>query len=222
MTHDVLLIDAVRTPFGRHRGGLSRIRTDDLAALPIAELVSRHPALDPAAIDDVYLGNTNGAGKENRNVARMAALLAGLPVTVPGVTVNRLCASGGEAIVQAGRAVALGDASLVVAGGVEGMSRAPYVLPKAEEPLQRGDWLVLHTDGVTEARGKGGEQFGEQRLADLLTRAAAAGHPPPETARRLTQAVLAHVGETLDDDATVLLASWNPYAFADYDHDHVG
>jgi acetyl-CoA acyltransferase len=147
MTNGVLLLDAVRTPFGRHRGGLSHIRTDDLAALPIAELVSRHPGLDPAAIDDVYLGNTNGAGEENRNVARMAALLAGLPVSVPGVTVNRLCASGGEAIVQAGRAIALGDASLVIAGGVEGMSRAPYVLPKAEEPLQRSQQVFQTTVG---------------------------------------------------------------------------
>jgi acetyl-CoA acyltransferase len=147
MTNGILLIDAVRTPFGRHRGGLSHIRTDDLAALPIAELVSRHPGLDPAAIDDVYLGNTNGAGEENRNVARMAALLAGLPVSVPGVTVNRLCASGGEAIVQAGRAIALGDASLVIAGGVEGMSRAPYVLPKAEEPLQRSQQVFQTTVG---------------------------------------------------------------------------
>lgn len=133
--HDVLLLDAVRTPFGRHRGGLSGIRTDDLAALPIAELVKRHPAIDPASIDDVYLGNTNGAGEENRNVARMAALLAGLPVTVPGVTVNRLCGSGGEAIVQAGRAVATGDSPLVIAGGVEGMSRAPFVLAKPEQVL---------------------------------------------------------------------------------------
>ena len=91
---DAYLLDAVRTPFGRNRGGLSGIRTDDLAALPIAELVGRHPGLDPAAVEDVYYGNTNGAGEENRNVARMAALLAGLPVSVPGVTVNRLCASG--------------------------------------------------------------------------------------------------------------------------------
>jgi acetyl-CoA acyltransferase len=144
---DVYLIDAVRTPFGRHRGGLSMIRTDDLAALPIAELVARTPALDPAGVDDVYLGNTNGAGEENRNVARMAALLAGLPVSVPGVTVNRLCASGAEAIIQAGRAVATGDASLVIAGGVEGMSRAPYVLPKAEEPLARSMALYQTTVG---------------------------------------------------------------------------
>jgi acetyl-CoA acetyltransferase family protein len=141
MTRSVFLLDAVRTPFGRNRGGLSHIRTDDLAALPIAELVRRNDDLEAEAIDDVYYGNTNGAGEENRNVARMAALLAGLPVTVPGVTINRLCASGGEALIQAGRAVALGDAEVVIAGGVEGMSRAPYVLPKAEEPLQRSQQL---------------------------------------------------------------------------------
>src|ERR1035437_1095017 len=144
---DVYLIDAVRTPFGRYRGGLSTIRTDDLAALPIAELVRRSPALDVSAIDDVYLGNTNGAGEENRNVARMAALLAGLPVSLPGVTINRLCASGSEAIIQAGRAVATGDASLVIAGGVEGISRAPYVLPKSEEPLPRSMALQQTTVG---------------------------------------------------------------------------
>jgi acetyl-CoA acyltransferase len=129
------LIDAVRTPFGRHRGGLAGIRTDDLAALPIAELVRRNPWLDPAAVDDVVLGDTNGAGEDNRNVARMAALLAGLPATVPGVTVNRLCASGGEAITQAARAVGAGDADLVIAGGVESMSRAPFVLPKPDVPF---------------------------------------------------------------------------------------
>ncbi len=129
------LIDAVRTPFGKHRGGLSHIRTDDLAALPIAELVRRHPGLDPAAIDDVILGDTNGAGEDNRNVARMAALLAGLPDTVPGVTVTRLCASGGEAIVQGARAIAAGDADVVIAGGVESMSRAPFVIGKPDRAL---------------------------------------------------------------------------------------
>jgi acetyl-CoA acyltransferase len=143
---DAYLIDAVRTPFGKHRGGLSGIRTDDLAALPIAELVNRLPGLDPAAVDDVILGDTNGAGEDNRNVARMAALLAGLPVTVPGVTVNRLCASGGEALVQAARAIAVGDASVVIAGGVESMSRAPYVLPKPDEALPRT--MQLHQTQV--------------------------------------------------------------------------
>lgn len=143
---DVHLISAVRTAFGRNRGGLSTVRTDDLAALPIAELVARHPALDPASVDDVYLGNTNGAGEENRNVARMAALLAGLPVTVAGVTLNRLCASGGEALVQAGRTVATGESDLVIAGGVEGMSRAPYVVPKPEEALPRA--MAMHQTTV--------------------------------------------------------------------------
>ncbi|MFE4018187.1 thiolase family protein [Streptomyces sp. NPDC059101] len=138
MTKDVYLVDAVRTPIGRYGGGLSAVRPDDLAAGVIRELLSRSPALDPAAIDDVYLGNANGAGEENRNVGRMAALLAGLPVTVPGVTVNRLCASGLEAVVQAARAIALGDASTVVAGGVESMSRAPYVLPKSDRLFPAG------------------------------------------------------------------------------------
>jgi acetyl-CoA acetyltransferase family protein len=133
---DAYLLEAARTPFGRHRGGLAGIRTDDLAALPIAELTRRHPGLAEAdRIDDIMLGDANGAGEDNRNVARMAALLAGLPPTVPGVTVNRLCASGGEAVVQAARAVAAGDADLIVAGGVEGMTRAPFVLPKPDVPF---------------------------------------------------------------------------------------
>jgi acetyl-CoA acyltransferase len=132
---DAYLIDAVRTPFGRHRGGLSGIRTDDLAALPLTALLARHPGLDPATIDDVILGDTNGAGEDNRNVARMAVLLAGLPPTVPGVTVNRLCGSGGEAVVQAARAIRAGDAEVVVAGGVESMSRAPFVLARPDTPF---------------------------------------------------------------------------------------
>jgi len=131
-----LILDAARTPFGRYRGGLAGIRVDDLAALPITELVRRRgDRLDPARIDDVLYGNTNGAGEENRNIGRMAALLAGLPPTVPGTTLNRLCASGGEAIVQAARALALGDAELLIAGGVEGMTRAPFVVPRPEKPF---------------------------------------------------------------------------------------
>jgi len=133
---DAYLLDAARTPFGRHRGGLAGIRTDDLAALTIAELLRRHPELaEPDRVDDVILGDTNQAGEDNRNVARMAALLAGLPPSVPGVTVNRLCASGGEAVTQAARAVRAGDADLVIAGGVESMTRAPFVLPKADVPF---------------------------------------------------------------------------------------
>ncbi|MGQ4417214.1 acetyl-CoA C-acyltransferase [Streptomyces sp. SAS_269] len=126
----VYIVDAVRTPIGRYNGGLSSVRPDDLAAHALRELLARTPDLDPARIEDVYFGNANGAGEENRDVARMAALLAGLPTSVPGVTVNRLCASGLEAVIQAARAIAVGDASIAVAGGVESMTRAPYVLPK--------------------------------------------------------------------------------------------
>ncbi|MCC8362762.1 3-oxoadipyl-CoA thiolase [Lysobacter sp. A6] len=142
----VFVCDGVRTPFGRHRGGLSMVRTDDLAALPIRHLLDRHPGID-ASIDDVILGCANQAGEDNRNVARMAALLAGLPVCVPGVTVNRLCASGLEAVGQAARAIAVGEADLVVAGGVEGMSRAPYVLGKADAPFAREQKLEDTTLG---------------------------------------------------------------------------
>jgi len=143
----VFLCDGVRTPFGRHGGALAAIRTDDLAALPLRQLLARAPQLDPSAIDDVILGCANQAGEDNRNVARMAALLAGLPVTVPGVTVNRLCASGLEAIGQAARAIALGEADLVFAGGVEGMSRAPYVMGKADVAFARDQQLEDTTLG---------------------------------------------------------------------------
>ncbi|GHI03145.1 beta-ketoadipyl CoA thiolase [Streptomyces cellostaticus] len=131
----VYIVDAVRTPIGRYNGGLSSVRPDDLAAHALRELLARTPGLDPSRIEDVYFGNANGAGEENRNVARMAALLAGLPTSVPGATVNRLCASGLEAVVQAARAIAVGDASIAVAGGVESMTRAPYVLPKSDKPF---------------------------------------------------------------------------------------
>jgi acetyl-CoA acyltransferase len=135
---DVYIVDAVRTPIGRYNGGLASVRPDDLGAHAIRELLSRTPDLDPSRIEDVYFGNANGAGEENRNVGRMAALLAGLPTSVPGVTVNRLCASGLEAVIQAARAIAVGDASIAVAGGVESMTRAPYVLPKSDRPFPAG------------------------------------------------------------------------------------
>lgn len=131
----VYIVDAVRTPIGRYNGGLASVRPDDLAAHAIRELLARTPQLEPSRIEDVYFGNANGAGEENRNVARMAALLAGLPTSVPGVTVNRLCASGLEAVIQAARAIAVGDAHIAVAGGVESMTRAPYVLPKNDKPF---------------------------------------------------------------------------------------
>jgi acetyl-CoA acetyltransferase family protein len=133
------VFDAVRTPIGRIGGALARVRPDDLAASTIHSLLDRHPALDPAWIDDVILGDANGAGEDNRDVARMAVLLAGVPVSVPGATVNRLCASGMEAVVQVSRALEVGDAHIALAGGVESMSRAPWILPKNEEVLPRGD-----------------------------------------------------------------------------------
>ncbi len=141
---DVYIVDAVRTPIGKYNGGLASVRPDDLAAHAIRELLARTPDLDPARIEDVYLGNANGAGEENRNVARMAALLAGLPTSVPGVSVNRLCASGLEAVIQAARAIAVGDAHIALAGGVESMTRAPYVLPKNDRPFPAGHRAVLH------------------------------------------------------------------------------
>jgi acetyl-CoA acetyltransferase family protein len=133
----VYVLDAVRTPVGRIGGGLAEVRPDDLAAGVLRSLLDRSPDLDPARIDDVHLGNGNGAGEENRNVARMASLLAGLPTTVPGVTENRLCGSGLEAVVAASRQVAVGDADVVIAGGVESMTRAPWVVAKPDRPFQR-------------------------------------------------------------------------------------
>ncbi|WP_328676253.1 thiolase family protein [Streptomyces sp. NBC_00343] len=141
----VYIVDAVRTPIGRYSGGLASVRPDDLAAHTLRELLARTPDLDPSRIEDVYFGNANGAGEENRNVARMAGLLAGLPTSVPGVTVNRLCASGLEAVIQAARAIAVGDASIAVAGGVESMTRAPYVLPKSDRPFPAGHTELYST-----------------------------------------------------------------------------
>lgn len=144
MTSDVFVLDGIRTPFGRYGGGLAGVRPDDLAATVIGEIVSRTPGLDPASIDDVYFGDANGAGEDNRNVARMACLLAGLPTSVPGATVNRLCGSGMEAVMGASRMIAVGDASLCLAGGTESMSRAPWVTLKPESGFSR-DHTTMHS-----------------------------------------------------------------------------
>src|SRR5882672_10493747 len=134
---EVFICDAVRTPFGRYGGALSSIRTDDLATLPIKALVERNPSVDWAALDDVIYGCVNQAGEDNRNVARMALLLAGLPQTVPGATVNRLCGSSLDAVGTAARAIRCGETQLMIAGGVESMSRAPFVMPKADSAFSR-------------------------------------------------------------------------------------
>lgn len=134
---DVFLCDAVRTPIGRFGGSLAKVRADDLAATPIKALMERHPKLDWAAVDEVYLGSANQAGEDNRNVARMALLLAGLPDSVPGQTLNRLCASGLDAVGAAGRAIRAGEIELAIAGGVESMTRAPFVMGKAPTAFAR-------------------------------------------------------------------------------------
>jgi 3-oxoadipyl-CoA thiolase len=139
---DAWICDAARTPIGRYGGALAGVRTDDLAAIPLRALLARHPRLDQGALDDVVLGCANQAGEDNRNVARMAALLAGLPPTVPGVTVNRLCGSGLDALAVAARAIRCGEAQLVLAGGVESMSRAPFVIGKSDTAFARD--LALH------------------------------------------------------------------------------
>jgi acetyl-CoA acetyltransferase family protein len=174
VTQPVYLVDGVRTPMGKLGGGLAHVRPDDLAATVIGGVLARSPQLDPARIDDVYFGNGNGAGEENRNVARMALLLAGVPTSVPGATTNRLCGSGLEAVVQASRAIAVGDADVCVAGGVESMSRAPWVVQKPEGAYQRTDqtmhsttlgWRMVnprHPKEWTVALGEGAEIMADE------------------------------------------------------------
>ncbi len=162
---EVFLCTALRTPFGRYGGALSSIRTDDLAALPIRALIERHTQLDWAVVDEVIIGCANQSGEDNRNVARMAVLLAGLPVSVPAVTVNRLCASGLEAIGQAARAIALGDIDLAIAGGVESMSRAPYVMAKATAALGREQKLEDTTLGWRLINPRMAELYGVDTMA---------------------------------------------------------
>lgn len=141
------IIDAIRTPFGRYGGALSSVRTDDLGAIPIRALIARNPGVDWAAVTDVIYGNANQAGEDNRNVAHMSSLLAGLPVEVPGATINRLCGSGLDAIGTAARAIKSGEAGLMIAGGVESMSRAPFVMPKAETAFSRNNTVYDTTIG---------------------------------------------------------------------------
>jgi acetyl-CoA C-acetyltransferase len=147
MSTHAFICDALRTPFGRYGGALAPVRADDLGAIPIKALMARHPGVDWAAVDDVLYGCANQAGEDNRNVARMSALLAGLPVGVPGSTINRLCGSGLDALGSAARAIRSGDAQLMIAGGVESMSRAPFVMPKAESAFSRSNAVYDTTIG---------------------------------------------------------------------------
>ena len=179
-TNRTVIAAASRTPFGKYRGGISLVRPDDLLSLTFQNLLSKVPNLDPVTIDEVIAGNSNGSGEDNRNVARMSALLAKIPVTVPAVSVNRLCGSGAEAIAQAARLINSGEAEVVIAGGVESMSRAPWVLPKSDTPLDPKlslqqttvGWRMINpqmppewTKSLGESAESVGEQYGISRSA---------------------------------------------------------
>ena len=195
------ICDAQRTPIGRYGGSLSGVRADDLAAAPIRALMRRNPDVDWQQLDDVVMGCANQAGEDNRNVARMAGLLAGLPVDVPGITVNRLCASGMDAVGIAARGIKAGEMDLVIAGGLESMSRAPFVMPKAESAFSRANtvydttigWRFVNpvlkaahgTDSMPQTAGQrrtglGGQQIGSGCLCSAL---ATPMEPGPEIRR---------------------------------------
>ncbi len=163
---DAFICDAQRTPIGRFGGALSSVRADDLAAAPIAALMARNPSVDWSKVDDVIFGCANQAGEDNRNVARMAALLAGLPVDVPGATINRLCASGMDAVGAAARAIKAGDMDLAIAGGVESMTRAPFVMPKAETAFSRGNAVYDTTIGWRFVNPKMKSQYGVESMPE--------------------------------------------------------
>jgi 3-oxoadipyl-CoA thiolase len=167
------ICDAQRTPIGRYGGALASVRADDLAAVPIAALMARNPQVDWARVDDVVMGCANQAGEDNRNVARMAALLAGLPVEVPGATINRLCASGMDAVGAAARAIRAGDIDLAIAGGVESMTRAPFVMPKAETAFSRGNAVYDTTIGWRFVNPKMKAEYGIDSMPETADNVAA-------------------------------------------------
>jgi acetyl-CoA C-acetyltransferase len=171
--NDAFICDAIRTPFGRYGGALSSVRTDDLGAIPIKALMDRNPKVDWAAVADVLYGCANQAGEDNRNVARMAALLAGLPEAVPGATINRLCGSGLDAVGSAARAIKAGEAELMIAGGVESMSRAPFVMPKAESAFSRSNAVYDTTIGWRFVNPRMKAEFGVDSMPETAENVAA-------------------------------------------------
>ncbi|MBS0378430.1 MAG: 3-oxoadipyl-CoA thiolase [Proteobacteria bacterium] len=173
---DAFICDAVRTPIGRYGGALAAVRADDLAAIPIAALLARNPSLEPAAVEEVLLGCANQAGEDNRNVARMAVLLAGLPVSVPGATVNRLCGSGLDALAMAARIVRADEAEVVIAGGVESMSRAPFVMPKADSAFSRAATIYDTTLGWRFVNPKIEKRYGIDSMPETGENVAAQFH----------------------------------------------
>ena len=166
MSTQAYICDAIRTPFGRYGGSLSSVRADDLAAIPIRALMVRNPGVDWEAVGDVLLGCANQAGEDNRNVARMASLLAGLPLGVPGATINRLCGSGLDAVGGAARAIKSGETALMIAGGVESMSRAPFVMPKAESAFSRANAVYDTTIGWRFVNSLMKEQYGVDAMPE--------------------------------------------------------
>ena len=173
MTRHAFICDAIRTPIGRYGGALSSVRTDDLAALPIQALMARNPKVDWQAVGDVLYGCANQAGEDNRNVARMAALLAGLPIEVAGATINRLCGSGLDAVGSAARAIKSGEASLMIAGGVESMSRAPFVMPKADAAFSRANAVYDTTIGWRFVNKLMKEKYGVDSMPETAENVAA-------------------------------------------------
>jgi acetyl-CoA C-acetyltransferase len=166
MTTHAFICDAIRTPFGRYGGALSSVRTDDLGAIPLKALMARNPKVDWQAVTDVLFGCANQAGEDNRNVARMAALLSGLPIEVPGATINRLCGSGLDAVGSAARAIKAGEAGLMIAGGVESMSRAPFVMPKADSAFSRSSAVYDTTIGWRFVNKLMKEQYGVDAMPE--------------------------------------------------------
>jgi 3-oxoadipyl-CoA thiolase len=173
MTTQAFICDAIRTPFGRYGGALSAVRADDLGAVPIRALMARNKDVDWAAVTDVLFGCANQAGEDNRNVARMSALLAGLPVEVPGTTINRLCGSGMDAVGSAARAIRSGEAGLMIAGGVESMSRAPFVMPKADAAFSRGNAVYDTTIGWRFVNKLMKERYGVDSMPETAENVAA-------------------------------------------------
>ena len=166
MSNNVFICDAIRTPVGKYGGALSSVRTDDLAAIPLKAIIERNPQIDLAGIDDVILGCANQAGEDNRNIARMSLLLAGFPETVSGVTVNRLCGSGMEAVAIAARAIKAGEADLIIAGGAESMSRSPLVMPKATSAFSRAVEIYDSTIGWRFVNKEFQKKFGTDPLIE--------------------------------------------------------
>ena len=187
MTH-AYICDAIRTPFGRYGGALSSVRTDDLGAIPLKALMARNPQVDWAAVSDVLFGCANQAGEDNRNVAHMSSLLAGLPIDVPGATINRLCGSGLDAVGTAARAIKAGEAGLMIAGGVESMSRAPFVMPKMDSAFSRSNAVYDTTIGWRFINKRMKEQYGVDAMPETAENVATDFHIEREAQDRMALA----------------------------------